>query len=179
LKRQEQRNSQGSRPKEQRASPEVSALANQNKTHVDLTLDQSQEVIETQDTTNRQMNHSQRGGRHTQNVRRPKHPRKMIIHWKEAEIKNFNPHAPPAISPSTTIQTNMMNAAPSPFHPSQLLNGTHTQTPLLTVTNGPAQNRLYNPNIMGREGQYQLSTITTYSCSIHVYNESIWNSMWE
>jgi hypothetical protein len=100
----------------------------------------------------------------------PKYSRKMIIHWKEAEIKNFNPHAPPGISPSRTIQNNMTNAArmhqtatpPSPFHPSQLLNGTHTQTPLLTVTNGPAQNRLYNPNIMGREGQYQ-QNIATYN----------------
>jgi hypothetical protein len=67
-----QKTSHGSHPTEQRASPEVSALTNQNETRVDLTLDQSQEEIETQDTTECQMNHSQRVGRHqkhTQNMR--------------------------------------------------------------------------------------------------------------
>jgi hypothetical protein len=163
-KQRTQKNLQGSQSPEQLTSPELLALAHQqNGTLVDLTLDQSQEETDTNNHHSRQTNHSRRGRnqnqKHPQNNRRQKPPRKPSIQWKEAEIKNFNPKAPAAshLLPhghsASTAQNLQVVPPPSPFHPSQLLLGTHTQTNF--TTNGPATNGLYNLNLSKNERTLQ------------------------
>jgi hypothetical protein len=163
-KQKTQKNLQGSQYPEQLTSPELLALTHQqNGTLVDLTLDQTQEETGTYDRQIRQTNYACRGRsqsqKQPQNNRRQKHSKRPSIHWKEAEIKNFNPKAPAAshFSPqghsAKTAQNSQAAPPPSPFHPSQLLLGTHAQTSL--ASNGSATNGLYNLNLSTNERALQ------------------------
>jgi len=165
-KQKTQKNLQGSQSTEQLTSPESLALAHQlNGTMVDLTLDQSQEETETHHHSKRQQTSRSHRGRNQfqkqpQFNRHLKHSRRPTIHWKEAEIKNYNPNAPAAShtiphghTTNTAALPYQTALPPSPFHPSHLLHGAHTQTPF--AMNGLATNGPYSLHFSKNEGTFQ------------------------